>query len=234
MGIQSIWTAEKPYHHLQCDTVPFACRWNAFYVVKEKSNHTLSFSSVLLCLNYKNHTKYFTQLFPFSSWVGCHCDDWFRSIVRCCWGVFKNRSRPVHFAQMILFGIIESSRILYMPWKEQVMTFTLTACFHWRMKAVLTGWACCVMTGTHKNIWACLTAWWGLGQVSQTVLPGERDGPESGGKREQGSEREHEESCLLQLHRWCSRWDGKDGWIRSQSKTGKERNDTRSRVWQFT
>ena len=23
----------------------------------------------------------------------------------------------------------------------------------------------------------------------------------------------HEESCLLQLHRWRSRWDGSDGWI---------------------
>lgn len=45
--------------------------------LKKISNHTLTltFSSVLSCLNHKSHTKYFTQLFPFSSWVGCHCDD---------------------------------------------------------------------------------------------------------------------------------------------------------------
>ncbi len=60
---------------------------------------------------------------------------------------------------------------------------------------------------------ASLTAWslhCGT-QTSQSnslageAVPGERDEPESGGKRKQGSERAHEESCLLQLHRWCSR-----------------------------
>lgn len=96
------------------------------------------------------------------------------------------------------------------------------------MKAVFTGWACCVMAGQH--VWqkhlsqsGCMGApMWGSDKsVKQSCGRGHtwwerwsRIRREEKARGWKGAK----ESCLLQLHRWCSRWDGKDGWIRSQRK----------------
>lgn len=58
------------------------------------------------------------------------------------------------------------------------------------------------------------------------------DEPEPGGKRKQGSEREHMRSPAYYscTDGAADEMGGIDGKIRSESKTGRERNGTRARV----
>lgn len=147
-------------------------------------------------------------------------------------------------------GVIESHHVSCTCHGEsmcKVMTFYACSMLSPKDQSsvVLTAWACCAMAG--RNVWQkrlsqsdCRGAplWDSNKSVKQSCCGchalwerWSRIRREEKAKEWKG---EHEESCLLQLHRWCSRWDGRDGWIRSESKTGKERNGTRPHVWQCT
>lgn len=60
---QSMQAPQKPSHHLECDTVPFACCWKSFTRFKKTRPHLLSFSSVVFESQAKRSTQNISHCF---------------------------------------------------------------------------------------------------------------------------------------------------------------------------
>lgn len=197
------------------------------------------------------------RFFPLSSWVGCCCDDRHRSIACCCWGL-ELSDAGLHALQYER----GDGLFWWSNWERSctchVWGYHIYACgvrFGGEMKALFVNWPwlCWVMAG--RNVWQeapetffflFFFVWLharsivGRIRVSQTASQGGEAGPGERGwariRRGREKAREwkgaHEESCLLQLHRWCSRWDGRDGWIdKERGWDGGEREMAREHVF---
>lgn len=160
----------------------------------------------------------------FSSSICLQCLYWLR-LKPCCWGLLETVRSGLHTP--IWSSLFETSRCIICMchiYTMCIVTSTLLVA-KTKSRSVLTG--PCITTGIVRvtkelkgnSAYAMFDCSIVQSQTSQTDKQGEASPGEEQKSREwKGA---HEDSCLLQLHRWCSRWDGRGRWIKSQEYDSK-------------
>lgn len=215
-------------------------------MVREKKKHTLSLKMFLLCLKHeprKSHAIFHTdfsiiQLGGMSVWRLAQINR------RLFWGNLTDlQLQPLLWerGEFLFVDVIGSDHVscqCHTASRCKVITSMLSR--KDESSVVLSGWARCLMVRHNvrqkrpshfRAQWAWLLGGsiTGCKQVSRTAMQG-RPCLESGTSQNQegresrgGKERAHEECCLLQLHRWCSRWDGRERWMDKEWERDRER-----------
>lgn len=78
-----------------------------------------------------------------------------------------------------------------------------------------------------------MSAWWQV-QINSMLFPFTMGVYGDATTESKGVNVAHEESLLLQLHRWCSRWDGKDGWMDEVREEDREREKWQKTTCQYS